>query len=170
MAAIPHHWHAYARLQSRLAASRCVSHGSALEDALNVIHDPAFTADGVTELEIARAESTAWRRQRRRTRLLRNTHGAALDESVGTNEGDVVTESTYSLEGMLDAREALEQLAGKLRPQDWEVLLAVADGASYREVATHQRATVVAIRTRVCRLRQTISAQLGNESTLCVAA
>ena len=71
MAEVPHSWGAYARLQSKLSATNAITFGGALEAALNVIHQPNFSAEALAEADMLRLASNAARQERHRGALLR---------------------------------------------------------------------------------------------------
>lgn len=61
MAEIPHSWCAYARLQSKLSGTASITFGGALEAALNVIHQPDFSAEALAEADMLRLAANAAR-------------------------------------------------------------------------------------------------------------
>jgi hypothetical protein len=66
MADIPHQWEAYARFQNRLSSTHCITISAALEQALNVVHQPDFLPGNATEGDLRLAAATAARQDRHR--------------------------------------------------------------------------------------------------------
>lgn len=156
MAEIPQSWGAYARLQSKLSAATSVTIGGALEEALNIIHMPNFTADRLLEADMLRLASNAARQERHQSALRRQAQACTLDEATaarGNDDGDVPTGAS-SLDDALHACRELQRIAERLSADDWELLTSVAAGVAYEELAIQHLSTSAALRSRVCRLRQ----------------
>lgn len=161
MAEIPHPWGAYARLQSRLSATTSIVTGGALEAALNVIHEADFSAAALGEADMLRLASNAARQERHRSALRRQAQAASLDEETsarGSEEGGVSTGAS-TLDDQLHARRELQRLASRLPEDDWDLLTGAAAGVSYDELAILHASTSSALRSRVCRLRQAMTAR-----------
>lgn len=168
MAAIPHQWDAYASIQSKLAATNSIKFGAALEDALNVIHRKDFRAGEANELEMLGDAATAARRDRRREALCRQVKALSYDgnspEHPASNS-DVVAYVPLP-EDAFDVRRELLRISNSLSDRDWNLLIDVAAGASYSDLARSYSSTPTALRSRVCRLRQQVLAtQMTNVGT-----
>ena len=158
MAEIPHSWGAYARLQSKLSATTSITFGGALEAALNVIHQPDFSAEAHAEADMLRVAANAARQERHRSALRRQAQAAALDEGTaarGNDDGGVSTGAS-SLDDQLHARHELQRILSRLADDDWDLLTGAAAGISYDELVASHASTSVALRSRVCRLRQAL--------------
>ncbi|MGR0116367.1 hypothetical protein [Ralstonia pseudosolanacearum] len=158
MTEIPYEWAAYARLQSKLAASRSIVIARALEEALNVVHQTEFRPEAVAEADLHRLAANAARQERHRGALRRQVQALALDEATAArqiDDGDTSTGAS-SLDDAYHARRELQRLSGCLAEDDWSLLLDVAAGIPYGELAAQRSSTPVALRSRVCRLRQVI--------------
>jgi len=158
MAAIPHSWGAYARLQSKLSATTCITFSGALEAALNVIHQPNFSAEALAEVDTLRLAANAARQERHRSALRRQVQAAALDEETaarGNADRDVSTGASF-LDDQLHARRELRRIASRLPDDDWNLLTGAAAGISYDELAASHASTSAALRSRVCRLRHAL--------------
>lgn len=163
MADIPQDWQAYARLQKKLSETSCVTIGSALEEALNVVHDPNFRPDAVLEADLRRIAASAARQDRHRQTLRRLMLAENLDGASWVSEdGDVAHAS--SLDDYVHARRELARLFATLREADWELLIGVASGDSYDDLAEQCSSTPSALRSRVCRLRQVIAPPADRDS------
>ena len=161
MAEIPHYWGAYARLQSNLSATTSITFGGALEVALNVIHQPDFSAEALAEADMLRLAANAARKERHRSSLRHQAQAAALDEEIaarGNDDGDVSTGAS-SLDDQLHARQELQRIASRLPDDDWDLLTGAAAGISYDELAASHASSSAALRSRVCRLRQALMAR-----------
>lgn len=156
MADIPHSWEAYARLQRRLSSTNCITIAAALEEALNVVNQPDFRPERVTQTELLRGAATAARQDRHRARLRQRAKAEALSDVATTHDKDEGEESTgaRSLDDAIHARRELTRLAATLREPDWDLLIGAAAGVSYDELAARNGSTPSALRSRVCRLRQ----------------
>lgn len=163
MTEIPHQWAAYARLQSKLAATSSILSGRALEEALNVVHQIDFRPEAVAEDDLYRVAANAARQERHRGALRRQAQALALDEATAARQNDDGDTSTgvSSLDDALHARRELQRLSGCLAEDDWNLLTDVAAGIPYGELATQHSSTSAALRSRVCRLRQVIVASRG---------
>lgn len=158
MAEIPHPWGAYARLQSKLLATTSIVTGDALEAALNVIHEPDFSASAPGEVDMLRLAANAARQERHRGVLRRQVQAAALDEETaarGSEDGGLSTGASC-LDDQLHARRELQRLASRLPEDDWDLLTGAAAGVSYNDLAALHSSTSSALRSRVCRLRQAL--------------
>jgi len=159
MAAVPHQWEAYARLQRKLSSTNCVTIGAALEVALNVVDEPGFKPEAIAEVDFVRIAATAARQERHRALLRRRARAHALGDSAAmwvNGDGDVGI-GARSLDDVVHARRELARLAAALREPDWDLLTAVAAGVPYDELAFEHESTSPALRSRVCRLRQAIA-------------
>lgn len=159
MADIPQSWEAYARLQQELSSTHCAAVADALEEALNVVLQPDFRPDAVSEADLSRVAESAARRTRHRKHLLRTAapssqRGCPVD-TVEADEG-VAAAASSSLDDEVHARRELARLKALLRSPDWDLLTGVAAGASYEELAVEHSATTAALRSRVSRLRKAI--------------
>jgi hypothetical protein len=161
MAEIPHSWGAYARLQSKLSTTTSVTFGGALEVALNVIHQAEFSVEARDGTSLLRLAGNAARQERHRNTLRRQEQAAALDEvtaACGNDDGDVPTGAS-SLDDQLHARHELQRIASQLPDDDWDLLTGAAAGVPYNELAVSHASTSAALRSRVCRLRQSLMAR-----------
>ena len=161
MAEIPRSWGAYARLQTKLSTTTSIAIGGALEAGLNVIHQPDFSAEALSEDDMLRVAANAARQERYRCALRRKAQAGALDEATaarGNDDGDVSTGAS-SLDDQLHARRELQRIANRLQEDDWDLMTSAAAGVSYQELATSHSSTSAALRSRVCRLRQALIAR-----------
>lgn len=160
MAKIPHSWGAYARLQSRLSSTDCTATAAALEEALNVVLQPDFQSESITDADLQRLAESAARRDRHRSKLVRGViadKASAAGAVTSAEPDDVAVDAgSRSLDDEVHARRELARLKLTLREPDWELLMGVAAGVSYEVLATEHAASVAALRTRVCRLRRSI--------------
>lgn len=161
MAKIPPEWSAYARLQSKLAKTTSTTVGSALEEALNVIHQPDFSIGALSETDMLRMVANAARQERHRSALLRKAYSGELDEAIAARGIDDRGMSTgaSSLDDQLHARRELQRVAERLPDDDWNLLVEVAAGVPYEELAESHSSTSAALRSRVCRLRRGLIAR-----------
>lgn len=160
MADIPHSWGTYARLQSKLSSTDCITTASALEEALNVVLQPDFRPESITDADLQRVAESAARRDRHRSTLVRGVIAdkiAAARVTQSAESGDFeVDAGPRSLDDEIHARRELARLKSMLREPDWELLTGVAAGISYEELAAEQAVSPAALRSRVCRLRRAI--------------
>lgn len=158
MAEIPQSWGAYARLQSKLSATTSATIGGALEEALNIIHQPNFSADTLAEADMLRLASNSARQERRRSVLRRQVQVCALSEGTAARGNDdvAVSSGASSLDDALHACRELQRIAERLPADDLELLTGVAAGVTYEELAVQHSSTSAALRSRVCRLRQAL--------------
>lgn len=163
MAAIPHPWSAYARLQAQLSLTRSAVHAGALEEALNIVHVPGFTADQLSEATLARLADNAERQDRHRASLLRLYRDAALEEATAArgNDGGDVFSGARSLDDAVHARRELQKIADHLPEDDWNLLVGASIGEEYQVLADRHASTPTALRTRVSRLRAALVARRG---------
>jgi hypothetical protein len=159
MAEDPHQWHAYACLQAKLAATSSITYGQALEEALNVIHQPGFRPDALLEPSVLRLAANAARQERRRVVLRRQAQALALDEAsaVLQNDGGEVSTGTSSLDDVIHAQCELQRISKCISHDDWDLLTDVAAGIDYGDLAAKNSSAPAALRARVCRLRQAIA-------------
>lgn len=158
MAEIPQSWGAYLRLQSKLSATTSIIIGDALEEALNIIHQPEFSVDTLAEADMLRLAANAARQERHRCALRRQVQDAALDEATaarGNDEGDI-SNGVVSLDDALHIRRELQRIAERLSEDEWDLMTGVAAGLSYEELAVLKSSTSAALRSRVCRLRRAL--------------
>ena len=159
MAEDPHQWHAYACLQSKLAATNSIVYGQALEEALNVIHQPGFRPDALAEPTLLRLAANAARQERRRGVLRRQAQALALDKAatVLQNDDGEVSTGTSSLDDAIHAQRELQRISECISDGDWDLLTDVAAGIDYGDLAAKHSSAPAALRSRVCRLRQSIA-------------
>ncbi len=160
MTDIPHCWEGYARFQRRLAKTTCVTTAAALEAALNVVHRADFKPKGFTDDVLKRVADTAGRRERDRLQLLRRYAASQQDGSSATPgglEAAVTDIRPRSLDDAVHASCELSRLQTMMPAPDWELLLGVAVGASYEDLAVDLATSSCALRSRVSRLRQVIA-------------
>ncbi|MBZ0134614.1 MAG: hypothetical protein K8D98_01685, partial [Rhodanobacter sp.] len=159
MAEVPHPWGAYARLQSKLSTTTSIVFGHALEAALNAIHQPDFSAEGLAEATMLRLAANAARQERHRSALRCKVQAAALEEETGArgNDDGVVSTGASSLDEQLHSRRELQRICSRLLDDDWDLLTSVAAaGIPYDELAASHASTPTALRSRVGRLRQSL--------------
>jgi DNA-directed RNA polymerase specialized sigma24 family protein len=138
MLSVPKGWAAYARLQAKLSATATTdSRTWGLEAGLDRFLDLAGR-EIPRDADIDRAVQSESRRERYRARL-RSIRCAADIPSVP--------------EDAVEARRSLRALRDATTPNDWALLLAVADGCDYGEVAASLGVTAGQLRVRVMRLR-----------------
>jgi len=148
MANIPQPWRAYACLQSKLSGSVAIDYRSwGVEAGLNLLlkADPALNAPD--EAELARARSTAARRERSRARWRALRLTPTVQTSVEPDPG-------------LEARGDLQILRERTTRDEWELLCGVAAGHEYADLASSRAATVGALRVTVTRLRARLRTSL----------
>ena len=135
---LSHPWSVYADLQASLRnASRVTSRTWGLESALNEILDAQLRCSTATPQQIAKASSTAARRERAHS-LLRRKHQHELSPKP------------VDVDRMLEARSALAQIKAAIESSDLSLLVSVADQVGERG----KTPTSGAIRVKVCRLRK----------------
>ena len=158
MAEIPHSWDAYARFQSKLSSTCCITIGAALEEALNVVHQPDFQPESTTEAELLRVGANAARQERHRLFLHRRAQAEARNDvpKMRADDEGEMSVGARCLDDAIHARRELVRLAATLREPDWDLLTGVAAGLSYVELAHQHASTSAALRSRVCRLRQAL--------------
>lgn len=128
-------WEAYARLQKELDNTRVLdTRTSALEATLNRLADPTYPVD-----DVDRSVRSGRRQARHRARLLR-AHSS-------------ITYSNRDPSGAVDAREMLYRLRARVTVRNWALLVAVAQGHQYDDLAGREGVSPSALRARVCRLR-----------------
>lgn len=156
MAEISRSWEAYASLQHKLSSTDHITTAASLEDALNVVLEPDFRPESITDAYLQRVAESAARRDRHRVCLVRGAiadKSAAAEAEIDDGEADV---RLRSLDDEVHARRELARLKATLREPDWELLTGVAAGVSYEELAAEQAVSSAALRSRVCRLRRAI--------------
>jgi hypothetical protein len=160
MAEIPHSWGAYARLQERLARTTNIKTAAAMEAALNVVHRANFQPEAVTDDVLKRVADTAGRRERDHSRL-RRAYGVPEQGGQCTAPNDsgspAVQVRPQSLDEEVHASRELSRMRTIMPEPDWDLLIGIAAGASYEELAVELTTSSGALRSRVCRLRQTIA-------------
>ena len=136
MSDLSERWASYARLQACLAQRLDLdSVAWGLEAALDHLLQP----DAVSDID--RSARSGARKERHRARLRRIYLAPAV--TSGSEVSDHI-----------EALDLLRRLQNQVKPSDWSLLEAVADGHSYSTLAEVRRIEPGAIRTRVCRLRQ----------------
>ena len=145
MAEIPHPWRAYARLQQQVRqSSRADALAWAVEAGLDhLLGAPAGAAEG--DDDVARAVSTARRREAHR--------GGALRRYAEAWSGPRHPEAA------IHARLTLEAIRSRLTGSEWDVLCDVGAGRSYDEISEARGGTPGGCRIRVLRLRRTLAAR-----------
>ena len=158
MADIPQLWESFARLQRKLSVTNCITIGAALEEALNVVHQPDFRPESANDTGLLRIAATAARQARHRALLRRRAQAEMLGDAAAahTDDGGEIGFGARSLDDAIHARRELARLATILREPDWDLLTGVAAGETYDELALQHASTSAALRSRVCRLRQAI--------------
>lgn len=160
MVDIPHSWEAYARLQRRLSQTTCITTAAALEAALNVVHRPDFRPEDFTDDVFKTVADTAGRRERDHLQILRR-HAAPQQTSRFTmpdgSEDAAVDVWPKSLDDQVHASRELARIEAMVPAADWELLIGVAVGGSYEELAIELASSSGALRSRVCRLRQMVA-------------
>jgi hypothetical protein len=139
----PDQWGAYARLQTVLADKPVVDgHSWGLEAGLD--RHLAALGEPRDDDDADRAVRSESRRERHRARL-RRVYLINLD---GAPE----------LDAQLDARRTLYGMRDVLSDADWRLLVAVAEGRAYGELAAVFGASACCLRVRVLRLRREMHA------------
>ena len=158
MAEVPHSREAFADLQRKLTGTICITIGAALEEALNVVHQPDFRPESVKETDLLRVAASAARQARHRASLRRRAQAEALGDAAESHADDrgEIGIGARSLDDAIHARRELARLAAIVRAPDWDLLTGVAAGETYDELALQHASTSAALRSRVCRLRQVV--------------
>lgn len=160
MADIPQVWMAYEHVQRRLSSTNHIAIGAGLEEALNVVHQPDFQPESITEATLLRAAATAGRQERHRALLRRRARAEAVSNIPATHDDeDHVSIGARSLDDAIHARRELARLAASLSEPDWDLLIGAAAGIPYDELALDYGSTSPALRSKVCRLRQSITSR-----------
>lgn len=134
-------WGAYARLQQTLERRRRVDDRTwGLEAGLNRL----LSAEPPAEEDVDRAILSESRKERYRTEL-RRTYPSD-DPSKGT------------LQHTLDTRQRFRRIQARVTAMEWAILRAVAEGYTYKEIASFAKVSPGALRVRVLRLRRTLAA------------
>jgi hypothetical protein len=158
MAEIPQEWAAFAQLQNKLSLTHSVPIGAALEDALNVVHEPDFQPETLSAGALITRAATAARRERHRTAVRRTASISQLVPEASSNEEPAwEIPASASVFDEVSARRDLARLSCRVDAQDWHLLVDVAVGETYDALALEYAATASALRTRVCRLRQRLA-------------
>ena len=158
-----HPWAAYARLQEKLASTTCVVSASGMEDALNAILEPDFVPSNLTEADLRRATDSSARKARHRARLVRIFAPLAVDGAEEAEPDEHLNAlGPASLDEAMHARFELARIRSLLREQDWLLIVQVATGEPYEELARELDAAAPALRSRVLRLRKVIGVGVGN--------
>ena len=160
MAAIPHSWEAYARLQERLTKTTNIKKALAMEAALDVVHRADFQPAAFTDEVLKGVADTAGRRERDRVQLLCRFTASQHNRGFATNNesaGTISDAFSQSLDDQVHAASELSRLQAKMQMPDWRLLVGVATGASYEELSVELATSSGALRSRVCRLRQMIA-------------
>jgi hypothetical protein len=128
-------WESYARLQEILDRKRTVdSHAWGLEAGLNRLLQPETSAD-----EADRTIRSTSRKERHQAFLRRRYMPRA---------------PVIDIQPALEARHVLGIIERKVMPDQWALLLAIANGHAYADVALSWGLAAAAIRARVLRLRR----------------
>lgn len=166
MAEMPQSWGAYRRLQQKLSTTTGVELAATLEVALNIILGPNYSVEATTEADFLRVAESAARRERHRALLRRRYHGdlPACEPTPEPDYEDHVWLGGFaphgqSLDDNVHARRELGQLASQLAEADFALLIGVATGMTYEELARRLHVSPAALRTRVARLRRAFAAQ-----------
>jgi hypothetical protein len=139
-------WDKYARLQAALDSKSGIdSHAWGLEAAMNGLLDKQLSTSDQAELAI----SSAARKERNRARLRRLYIGSPPPVDIGPQ---------------IEARDELRIAREHLEPREWALLIAVAQGQAYDELAVVYGVGVGALRVRVLRIRRLLTqARLGRD-------
>lgn len=162
---IPSPWAAYAHQQCKLSQTSRTDTGAAIESALNLILKADFPPDGIDNDVFERAAATAARQDRYRARLRRRYLGS-LNSGSDTEDSATWTELTVDGSGgvddlvnMIEARRQLQRIGARLGNVELSMLLDVAAGVPYDEIARTSGRSAGAIRTRVARIRAMLRSQ-----------
>lgn len=142
MQELPHPWGEYARLQARSSRNSTIdsySWGVEAEMNLFLANPHAYTPAEAQCLE--RVRVTTARRERSRA-YLRKLHETELapESADPTNQ--------------LEARQALQLIEAKVKPDQWAMISAVGQGYDYADVAIKHAISVGAARAQMFRFRQ----------------
>lgn len=141
MAAIPQLWANYAQLQQRLASRSSIDdHSWGMEAQL----DRLLEQPGCDDETLARVGASASRKARHRARLGR-IYLTVQDSAPGP-------------EAPACARRDLRSIRAAVNDNDWRLLVAVASGYGYDELAAERRVTTGSLRARVLRQRVRLAA------------
>jgi hypothetical protein len=136
-------WNHYSRLQAELDNPNISDRSWGVEAAMSRILAGEFTDPLTINDDLDRAIASEQRRERHRA-ALRRRHL-------------MIVESGPHPEQHLVARAELRAAEGKMTPPKWRLLVAVAEGYDYTDLAAAEGATLGALRARVFRLRREVA-------------
>lgn len=149
MAELPQHWRAYARVQTKLSnRARLDDRSWGLEEALDrfILGDPA--TDPISAVDMDRAYASRSRRERSQSRR----RAILLAPFVQTGSDP---------EAALLAREELRIVSLEATSDEFSLLLNLADGAEYSDLAAVRAVSVVALRASAFRIRKRLHRALS---------
>lgn len=139
---LPHPWGEYARLQARSSRNfKIDSFSWGVEEEMNLFLDAPSTYTPVDARRANRLRATVARRERFRASL-RKAHEAEL------------APEPHDPTRQYEARESLELLEAAVTVPQWALIMSVAKGYEYTEIALKQSISIGAARAQMCRLRQ----------------
>lgn len=141
-------WAIYAHYQRQLSRSASVdSRVWGLEAALNLVLAPEFAPADISSETFRRTAATAARRRR-----------AHVSRCVPQIDGDVETAEPHDLLDRIGAQQVLSALDAAIpASEDKDLLVHVAQGASYDELARRGKDVAGSLRSRVCRMRRQVA-------------
>jgi len=149
-------WAEFASLQDQLRANEKVDHkGWALEDQANTFLESLAKGSLPAETEsrekwLNNLKVNRRRKHRKRSRLVEQHFAIVYAASP----------ATLVVDGLIQA-EKLDRVRVLTTTQEWGVLWDLANDCDYQALAGRERTTVAALKTRVCRCRDRLRAQLA---------
>ncbi|HLG89120.1 MAG TPA: hypothetical protein VKZ79_18215 [Alphaproteobacteria bacterium] len=149
MADLPQPWRAYACLQAELARRSNLDACSwGIEAGLDHLASRDSFDDSSIGAEIAKARSTAIRRERSRARWRALRLAPVLPRNTAP-------------ELLLLARSDLRAMQSRVSASDWQLLLGLAEGEAYADLAPVAGKSAAALRVAATRLRARLRAALA---------
>jgi hypothetical protein len=155
-AALEPKWIDFASLQDRLRRIDRVDHKSwALEDQADAFLDSMIKASLPTEIEsrarwLNNLKVNRRKKHRKRLRLLEQHFASIYTDSPAT----VVLHRIIQTE-------QLRRVRALATPREWGVLWDLANECDYQALASREDTSVVALKTRVCRLRDRLRSRIA---------
>jgi len=149
-------WAAFEKAQrasdSRFVNSATWAYDEAMDDVLSEMLDGTLSSENM-ETRIRSLLLNRLRKHRRRHQLYRDLYMARQGEAIGNDSQVQLAEN----EGLLG------RVQGELSPVEWHLLLQLASGTSYKELAAGAGVPEGRIRTQAARTRERVRRILGNQ-------
>jgi len=146
MMKLPPHWQDYARIQREADRPRTNSRYWAIDEAADAVLDWITEPPGsaaANDAIIRNLFSNRAQKYRRRAQIL---HHQLTPLAAGT--------AVPSVSQQVEAMAELDRMRGTVSEADWDLLVAIAEGETYADLAECLGETVGALKMRVLRLRK----------------